>query len=131
MDLHGKEVRVKAGEPLDLNIPLVGSPTPTIDWLKEGINVQPTLTTVIEADENHTRLYIPISKRSDSGLYTIKATNNLGEAKADVKVIVIDKPGEPEGPLQYPEITKHSVQLAWKPPKDDGGTEIVGKLFSL
>lgn len=35
-----------------------------------------------------------------------------------------DKPGRPEGPLEYSELTDKSVVLSWKQPKTDGGTPI-------
>ena len=64
-------------------------------------------------------------------MYNIKASNQYGDAQANVKVTVIDRPSEPEGPLEYPTTSKHTVTLQWKPPKDDGGTEIVGYQVSL
>lgn len=36
LDIDGKEVRVRAGQPLDLSIPYVGSPQPEISWTKDG-----------------------------------------------------------------------------------------------
>jgi hypothetical protein len=36
----------------------------------------------------------------------------------------LDRPGPPEGPLEYEEITSSSVTLSWKPPKDNGGSDI-------
>lgn len=40
--LGKKEIRVKAGEPLTIDIPINGSPTPIITWTKDGESVQPT-----------------------------------------------------------------------------------------
>ena len=31
-----KEIRVRAGEPLNIGLGICGSPTPTVDWLKDG-----------------------------------------------------------------------------------------------
>ena len=53
--------------------------------------------------------------------------NDSGEDECDIDVIVLDKPGKPEGPLETTETTKDSVSLQWKPPKDNGGAEITGK----
>ncbi len=34
-----KEIRIKAGEPLELELPLVGTPTPDVIWTKDGAPV--------------------------------------------------------------------------------------------
>lgn len=36
LDIDGKEIRVRAGDPIDLAIPFVGSPNPEIKWTKDG-----------------------------------------------------------------------------------------------
>ena len=41
-----------------------------------------------------------------------------------------DKPGPPEGPLNFDEVDKDHVKLSWKPPKDDGGSPLT-LVFSL
>lgn len=121
LDLDGREFRVRAGEPLDISVPYVGSPTPDIKWVKEGITLSE-----VETDESKTRLFIPVSKRSDSGKVKITASNAYGDAEANIKISVVDRPSPPEGPITYPETTRHSVTVAWKPPADDGGSEITG-----
>lgn len=57
-----------------------------------------------------------------------QAVNPHGQAEANIKVTVIDAPGPPVGPLDYPQVTKNSVALKWSPPVDDGGEPITGKL---
>ncbi len=52
--------------------------------------------------------------------------NDSGEDECDIDVIVLDKPGVPEGPLEATETTKDTVSLQWKPPKDNGGGDITG-----
>lgn len=121
LDIDGKEVRVRAGNPLDIEIPYVGSPQPDIHWTKDGREISDVTTT-----PNTTRLYIPVSKRSDSGQCRISAENTVGRVEARVLISVIDKPGAPEGPITYPATTRHSITFAWKPPKDDGGAELNG-----
>uniref|UniRef100_A0A0N5D1Z0 non-specific serine/threonine protein kinase n=1 Tax=Thelazia callipaeda TaxID=103827 RepID=A0A0N5D1Z0_THECL len=121
LDIDGKEFRVRVGEPLDINIPFTASPKPQIKWVKDG----QTLNNV-ETDDSKTHLFIKESKRSDSGKCTIYASNPYGDAQATLKISVLDRPGPPEGPLTYPESSRHSVTLKWNPPKDDGGSEITG-----
>lgn len=38
--------------------------------------------------------------------------------------ICSDVPSPPEGPLTPFNITKNACQLQWRPPKDDGGSDI-------
>ncbi len=44
--LGKKELRVKAGDPITIDIPIVGSPTPTVTWTKDGETVQPARESV-------------------------------------------------------------------------------------
>lgn len=113
LDIDGKEIRVRAGNPIDLNIPYVGSPQPEIKWTKNGNELKE-----IETNATTTRYYVSSSKRSDSGPCKIVATNSLGTAEARVLINVVDKPGPPEGPITYPSTTKRSITVAWKPPTD-------------
>jgi hypothetical protein len=46
-----------------------------------------------------------------------------------IKIIVLDKPGVCEGPLEAIDTTKTTVTLQWKPPKDDGGSELSGYII--
>lgn len=121
LDIDGKEIRVRAGEPLDVTIPYVGAPRPEIKWTKEGQQIPG-----IETTADTTRLYISSSKRSDSGQCRIEATNSEGRCEARVLISVVDKPSAPEGPMTYPTTTRNSVTVAWKEPKDNGGTELTG-----
>lgn len=121
LGIDGREFRVRAGEPLDIVVPFTGTPTPQIKWTREGQEI-----TNIETDDSKTRLFIPVSKRSDSGSCKITASNTYGDAEANIKISVIDRPAPPEGPIVYPETTRRTVTVAWKPSKDDGGSEITG-----
>uniref|UniRef100_A0A1I7VVS1 non-specific serine/threonine protein kinase n=1 Tax=Loa loa TaxID=7209 RepID=A0A1I7VVS1_LOALO len=121
IDIHGKEFRVRAGEPLDINVPYIASPKPDLNWVKNG-----QILSSVETDDSKTRLYIKESKRSDSGVCTITASNSYGDTQATIKICVVDRPGPPEGPLAYSETSRHSVTLRWCPPEDDGGSEVTG-----
>lgn len=54
---------------------------------------------------------------SDSGIYTVTVTNELGSDTANVRLTVVDKPTPPEGPLLITEITPDSARLTWKSPR--------------
>ena len=68
---------------------MVGTPTPTVNWLKDHKPLHAAMSTTLESDDSHTRLLIPSSKRSDTGYYTIQAKNESGQCEATVKVTVI------------------------------------------
>lgn len=121
MDINGKEFRVRAGEPLNISVPYTASPAPDITWSKDGRDLSG-----VETDEWKTTLTIPVTKRSDSGMCKILATNTYGSAEAEIKISVLDRPSPPEGPVTYPDTTRRTVTVAWKPPLDDGGSEITG-----
>ena len=124
--LYGRTIRVRAGEPLVINIPLSGAPQPEVTWLVEDTPIKPSNRIQTENKDEMISLKIPVSQRSDSGKYTIKATNPYGEDSADIQVLVYNNPSAPRGPLEYQEVTSMSVTMSWKKPEDDGGAEILG-----
>jgi len=132
-DLFGplgkKEIRLRAGEPLTIDLPISGAPTPTITWTKDGAPIEPSRDTQLENNDVHSKLHKPASKRTDTGKYKVHLKNDSGEDECDIDVIVLDKPGPPEAPLEATETTKDTVSLQWKPPKDNGGAEITGYII--
>ena len=69
------------------------------------------------------------AQRGDTGDYEVKLKNSEGEDSMPIKIIVLDKPGPCEGPLEAIDTTKSSVTLQWNPPKDDGGSELSGYII--
>lgn len=130
-DLIGKKIKVRAGEPIIVRIPLSGAPVPTIDWQKNGIRLLESNRISIETEHDRTVLRIDNSVRSDADKYAVSATNQYGRDSADIEVVVVDKPGKPSGPLIYTGTTQETVSLSWNPPKDDGGGEITGYSIEL
>lgn len=84
-----------------------------------------------ETDCEATVLKIDKSLRTDSGKYTITASNQFGKDSADIEVEVVDKPGPPKGPLVYDGLTQESVNLSWSPPLDNGGSDITGYVIEM
>lgn len=77
-------------------------------------------------NETEAKLFKPAAQRSDTGNYEIKVKNSEGEDVLPIKIIVLDKPAACQGPLETVEATKSTVTLQWKPPLDDGGSDISG-----
>uniref|UniRef100_A0A673ANW9 Titin n=1 Tax=Sphaeramia orbicularis TaxID=375764 RepID=A0A673ANW9_9TELE len=63
-------------------------------------------------------------KLADGGEYTLLLKNPGGEKAVKVNVVVLDKPGEPQGPLIVTGIMSDRCCLAWKAPLQDGGSKI-------
>lgn len=130
-DLLGRKIKVRAGEPIIINIPLSGAPVPTVEWQKNSIRLPESNRLSLETNSEKTVIRIEQSTRNDAGKYTVTASNEFGKDSADIEVIVIDKPGIPQGPLINTETTQNSVSLSWNPPADDGGGEITDYLIEV
>ncbi|KAF3843851.1 hypothetical protein F7725_002700 [Dissostichus mawsoni] len=70
------------------------------------------------------KLNIKEATRDDIGKYHITLKNTAGEATADIGIVVLDKPGQPGGPVKVEEVTSGSVTIAWSRPVYDGGCTI-------
>lgn len=86
--LYGKVIRVKAGDPLSINVPLTGSPAPTTTWTINDKSLPFSNRILADSGEDYVGLKIPMTQRSDSGKYTITAKNDYGEDSADMTVLV-------------------------------------------
>jgi hypothetical protein len=63
--------------------------------------------------------------RADTGRYTITLVNSAGTDTAECEVCVLGPPSKPRGPIEVKGITKSTVTLAWSPPADAGGKDIM------
>jgi hypothetical protein len=127
-----KEIRIKAGEPIDIELAINGAPQPEVIWTKDGSNKPLTNGAngvQLANDETTAKFFKPAAQRSDTGNYEVKLKNSEGEDSLPVKIVVLDRPAPPEGPLEAVEATKSTVTLQWKPPKDDGGSDIAGYII--
>ncbi|KAI3379405.1 hypothetical protein SNEBB_010472 [Seison nebaliae] len=122
--LFGKELRVKAGEPIDIELPIDGSPIPEVEWFKDGEPIKVGDRASLSSDEEKAKLHVPRASKDDMGKYKCILKNSSGEAEIEIPVVVLDKPGKCEGPLEVKETTKNSAKLQWKPPKQTGGAEV-------
>ncbi|XP_049301024.1 twitchin isoform X5 [Anopheles funestus] len=126
MDSFSKRtIKVRAGEPIVITIPLVGAPLPTVEWSRGGNKIPETSRVSIDTNMEQTVFRVDNSNRNDSGTYKIKASNQYGEDVKEFEVIVVDRPQPPKY-VSGLETTQDSVTLNWDPPSDDGGSEITG-----
>ena len=64
-------------------------------------------------------------KHDKSGTYKVVMSNAQGSAEEDINVNIMDKPGAPES-CHVNQVFKDNLMVNWRPPTDDGGTEITG-----
>ncbi len=82
-----------------------------------------------KSDDKKAVLKIEKAQRGDRGKLELILKNSKGEVKIPIDIEVIDKPSAPEGPLKVSDVTNNTAVLAWKPPKDDGGSPITGYII--
>nr|XP_006823011.1 PREDICTED: titin-like [Saccoglossus kowalevskii] len=124
MDSVPDVVTLKAGNVLRLIVPYTGVPTPNIAWYRYDVKVKEDRRTRIDCFDNKTTLVVKDTLRSDSGKYSVTASNSAGKITADIHVNVLDAPGAPTGPLMISDVGKYSVSLSWEPPKENGGSKV-------
>lgn len=119
------DIKVRAGGLFDFDVPVIGEPPPSKEWTIKGDSLKSNPRVKITNEDYNTKLRLVDAKRSDSGVYTLTARNVNGKDVATVNVTVLDIPLPPEGPLKITNVTKNGCDLSWRPPKDDGGSEIL------
>lgn len=113
-----KEMTVKAGETLRIVVPYQGSPRPTTHWSKVGEDVvKENERTKFEMTPNEAALVIQSATLKDTGTYNCTLRNDFGSERVAIKVIVLDKPALPQGPLEVTNVKADGCTLSWKPPK--------------
>lgn len=75
-----------------------GEPAPKVTWTVGDKPIENDRLK-IENEDNKTRFLLVKAKRSDTGIYTVKAVNDSGKDEVDFELVVLSKPGKPKGPL--------------------------------
>ena len=115
---------VLAGEDLTVEIPYVARPKAAVSWVKDGQPLKRTTRVNFAATDIMLNLNIKEAARDDVGNYLITLSNTAGETTANIGIVVLDKPGQPGGPLKVEDVTADSVTISWNPPENDGGCTI-------
>ncbi|XP_060032458.1 myosin-binding protein C, cardiac-type [Erinaceus europaeus] len=117
-------IQRKVGEPVNLLIPFQGKPRPQVSWTKEGQPLSGEEVSIRNSPTD-TILFIRAAHRAHSGTYQVAVRIENMEDKAVLVLQVIDKPSPPRD-IRVTEAWGFNVALEWKPPQDDGNTEILG-----
>lgn len=125
-DLHkfSKPVVVRVGQNAAFKMPFPPQELVVVSWFKDGAEIKDGGGVKIVREPNHSRLLFRDCLRTDAGEIKIQLKNPLGAVEATSQLIVLDRPGPPEGPVETVETTSTVIQIKWNPPKDDGGSAV-------
>lgn len=94
-----RKIKIRAGNPLNFEVEFVGSPEPTVAWtFKDDQPVPAEL--IIDNKEGKTNIFFPATKRSESGNYTLKLKNDVGQDEATFEILI-----QGESKIRFEKIT--------------------------
>ncbi|XP_071759957.2 immunoglobulin-like and fibronectin type III domain-containing protein 1 [Centroberyx gerrardi] len=130
-DLHkfSKPVVVRVGQNAAFKMPFPPQESLVVSWFKDGAEVKDGGGVKIVREPNHSRLLLRDCLRTDAGEIKIQLKNPFGAVEATTQLIVLDRPGPPEGPVEIAETTSSVIEIKWKPPKDDGGSAVTNYII--
>ncbi len=115
---------IKVGKAHTFVAELMGKPVPTKIWSFKAQELSNNDRINIVSEDFKTEITVSQALRKDTGMYKLRVENENGFDEAEVELVVLGKPGKPEGPLEVREIYADKCTLSWKPPIDDGGSPI-------
>ncbi|XP_052454802.1 immunoglobulin-like and fibronectin type III domain-containing protein 1 [Carassius gibelio] len=117
-------VLIKVGQKATFKMDFVGREPIKVQWYNEGEEMLEDNHIKIEKSGSHSCLLLVKCQRKDSGEIKLKLKNEFGTIEALSRLIVLDKPSNPMGPVEVLEASASCVEFKWRPPKDDGGSPI-------
>uniref|UniRef100_A0A3P8X459 Titin n=1 Tax=Cynoglossus semilaevis TaxID=244447 RepID=A0A3P8X459_CYNSE len=121
---YSQPVVVNAGDTFRLEASISGKPVPTVHWLKDGQEITEAARVEIKNTDFIACIVVKEAIRIDGGQYTLLVKNVGGERSVIINVKVLDRPGPPEGPISVYGVTKEKCSISWKPPLQDGGSDV-------
>ncbi|CAG2170584.1 unnamed protein product [Oppiella nova] len=113
---------LRPGSNYRIDAEVKGYPSPQCIWTKDQ-------KIRVKTIDNKTSLEIKTIQTEDSGVYSLKLTNELADVCYDFVLKVLDRPGSPDAPVRALNVEEDCVELSWKPPKDDGGSRVTHYLI--
>lgn len=81
-------VKYKAGATVQLKVGIVAKPQPTIEWLKDGKELESGPQITISSTFDSASVSVRDATRLNTGTYELKIKNSLGSAYAGIRVLV-------------------------------------------
>lgn len=86
-----KNMGIKIGQTVSLDVNVKGEPPPEIVWQLNDTVVNVSETIRIDNSDYNTKFYLLRATRKESGVYTIIATNKMGKDEAKVEIFVLGR----------------------------------------
>uniref|UniRef100_A0A3Q3WI37 Uncharacterized protein n=1 Tax=Mola mola TaxID=94237 RepID=A0A3Q3WI37_MOLML len=130
-ELHkfSKPVITRVGQNAAFKMPFPPQEALVVNWFSDGAQIKDGGGVKIVKEPNHSRLLLRDCLRTDAGEIKIQLKNPFGAVEAMSKLIVLDRPGPPNGPLETVETTSSVIEIKWKHPKDDGGSAVTNYII--
>lgn len=101
-----QDTKVIVGEPLRLEAYVSSFPPPEIKWFKDGLPIRPQKGVSFENHpDGHIVLTIDYVEPENPGVYTLVASNKLGESTTAAQIFLEERPRKPEFILQLKPVT--------------------------
>ncbi|XP_037390655.1 immunoglobulin-like and fibronectin type III domain-containing protein 1 [Pygocentrus nattereri] len=117
-------VIIKVGQNASFKLSFVGQEPIKVQWYSEGEELLNDTNIKIEKSSSDSSLRLTKCQRKNTGEIKLKLKNEFGTIEAFSKLIVLDKPTNPLGPVEVIEASSSCVEFKWRPPKDDGGSPV-------
>lgn len=118
-----ERVTVRVGHNINIIGYIKARPDPEVLWSKEETVLENNKRVTIVQNLPVVHLRIKEATRADHGKYTLKASNEGGEASCVITVNVLDRPSHCQN-LHLTYVTKDACMINWEAPVDNGGSEI-------
>ncbi|XP_051563269.1 immunoglobulin-like and fibronectin type III domain-containing protein 1 [Myxocyprinus asiaticus] len=122
-------VIVKAGQTASFKMSFPPQASLEVKWFKNGSELLDGGSVKVVKESNHSRFQMKDCMRMDTGEIKIQLKNPFGSTEAISSLLVLDKPGTPQSPVEVNESTSSVLELKWNPPKDDGGSTVTNYII--
>lgn len=121
-----RNITVKEGEPIYLDIKVSGEPAPEVALYVNGKTLQPTNHKRVDHVPYNTKFHNDNPERKDTGTYKIVAQNKYGQDQAEIEITIICKYSKSSHTPSFEEIeenkiSKYRIRICF--------TQIVRKIF--
>ncbi|KFB36534.1 hypothetical protein ZHAS_00003679 [Anopheles sinensis] len=118
-----KTFTIRKDEDITFNVKFNATPKPEAEWRVNKRVIIPSAKFIATVTEETASLTIKRAAEVDAGEFTLKLTNECGDASTSFTLIIKKQPGAPDAP-EATLITDDSITLFWKAPSDDGNSPI-------